>query len=480
MFVRTLLSRDFLVSAVIVALAGGYFTYLLFDYKGELELLRNPQDRISLTQDKLDDIAFDRRHVVAITDFDFLGEPFVKGDFNYQVLSANGIACEPKKETLLVAYSSNLAGDALREMIAASKGGNWYPVQGSNSELTDLSSTENSDSESTDELVHPDYPELNLSGVNKVGFKNIETFARTVPLFGTIVGGHVLYLIFAFFFIMKALKKRAEWELKLEGFDPEVFNQYPRALRLCGIGSPGLPSRRVDPDYDVAQKSKIKSPKLKRWGWKIGAALAILTIGTTFQHGTSYGLEGLIQNRYAQIGMAMVFMFGIHMAVFLAQGVKVGGMLEEPIKPGSLFARYQKLPFFKYHNHVLKSLGMIELGAFKQTGGHVCMVRTIYLSPNGNVLVEVGVEGKEFFTIQSVINSGKFLETHSKATPRLIKADLLKRHQRRSASHEDILQALEDHDHFVAEFAGSGFNEAQFDEEKFPRFLEWGGEKNAS
>ena len=473
MLFRALVSREFLYTVGVVVACASYFMWELNDARTELGLLRSPQDEISLTQDKLDEIEFGRRSVVAVTDYELMGEPFTEEGTSYQLLSDKQSDDAPGQTPLILAYSNNLDGDALREVIANSKGGNWFPVLDSDSE----SATEDSDE---DALVHPDYPDLDLSEINMVGYKDIERFAFLVPLFGMIVGGHVLLIFFALFLQIRAMKKREAWTIKLDNFDPKVLDQFPHAQRLCGIESPGLPSRKIDPDFDVEKKPKMKSPKLKRWGWQIGAIAGISVLGGILQFGTSYGLGELLQNGWAQLVVGILFMVGVQIAMFKAQGVRVGGLLEEPVKPGSLWAKYQNLPFYKYHDHVLKSLGMIELGAFKQTGGHVCMVRTIYLSPNGNVLVEVGVEGREFFTVESVVNSGKFLETHSVIKPTQITADLLRRHQRRSASHEDILQALEDHDHFVSEFAGSGFSEAQFDTEKFPRFIEWGGEKNAT
>ena len=107
------------------------------------------------------------------------------------------------------------------------------------------------------------------------------------------------------------------------------------------------------------------------------------------------------------------------------------------------------------------------------------LFRTIYLSPQGNTLVEVGMEFvKQFFTIETLTNDGKFLETHSLATKLKEKLDPNVRHLRRAADHEDILRAFEEHDDFVAErtFGGSVL-EAQFTEERFGRFLAWPSEK---
>lgn len=124
---------------------------------------------------------------------------------------------------------------------------------------------------------------------------------------------------------------------------------------------------------------------------------------------------------------------------------------------------------------------MREMGTFQQTSQGV--IRTIYLSPAGNLLAEVGRErgrgGRPFFALKTVVNSGKFLETHSLAKAKQEKSDPANRHQRRSADHKDILRAFEEHDRFVNEFTYGSYREAQYDAEKFARFLQWGGESNA-
>ena len=480
MLVRALLSRGFLVNAAIIVVCGLGWCYALYEMQTKLESLESPTDYISLTQDKLDEITFEDRHVVAVKDFKFLGASFTDRGYSYQLLSAKNNEAELESDSLILAQSHNLDGEALRATIANSKGGRWYSAIDSDLETSQDSDLELSQDSAEAAWVHPDYPELDLTGLNRIAFLDLQAMSKFIYIYWGILAAHVLSIFFTLYYQVRTMQKREAWEVKLQNFNPEMLGQYSHAMRLCGTETSGLLNRRVDPNFDVTQKSKSKRPKLKQWGWKIGAILAVSVIGGVLQFGTTYGLRDLLDNRWAQMGVGLLFMIGIQVALFKAQGVRVGGLLEEPIKPGSRWAKYQTLPFFKYHDHVLKSLGMIELGAFKQTGGHVCMVRTIYISPNGNVLVEVGIEGKEFFTIESVINSGKFLETHSMAKPGQIKANLLQRHQRRSASHEDILQALEDHDQFVREFAGTGFCEAQFDAEKYPRFLEWGGENNAT
>ena len=475
MFLRALSSREFLISAACIGVCGCFWFHQLNKLQTKLGHIQSPENHVSLTQDGLSEIP-DESDYLAITDYQFLGQPFDKGGFSYQLLSPKGgneeNALDPA--SLVIARSHILNGNGLREMIGNSKGGTWYPTRSSKEEASDPDLSE-------DTFSHPEYPDLNLAEIPRVGYLSIDKLSYLIYMFWAIFAAHFIVILAALYLQIRALKKREVWTTKLENFDPKVLEQYPNAKRLCGIACSTLPVRKVDPNFDVTHKAPVKRPKLKRWGWKIGAAVAISVVGTALQFGTSYGLQQLLDVWWAKIGVTFVFVMGINLAIFKSQQIKVGGIQEEEVQSDSRWAAYQKFPFFKYHDHVLKSLGLIEMGAFRQSGCQNPLVRTIYTSPIGNVLVEVGAEaGHEFFTIESVINSGKFLETNSLCKPGQEKSDLLRRHQRRAAKHEDILKALNDHDQFVSEFAGSGFSEAQFDEKKFPRFLEWAGEKNAS
>ena len=474
MFLRALLSREFLISAAVVATCGCFWFYKINETQTKLCHFQSPENQVSLTHDELGKIPDRKNHILSIADYQFLGQPFDKDGSSFQLLGPTNEEPTLDPASLVIARSHILDGTSLREIICNSKGGAWYPSHGSDENDPASESSE-------DTFSHPEYPDLNLANIHQVRYISINKLSNFIYVFWAIIATHCIAIPVVLYFQIRGLKKREAWATKLENFDSKVLDQYPKAKRLCGIACDMLPVRNVDPDFDVTHKAPVKRPKLKRWGWRIGVALAISVVGAALQFGTSYGIEQLLDNQLAKIGVVVIFMIGINVAVAMAQGIKVGGTQEEAVQPGSRWATYQKLPFFKYHDHVLKSLGLIEIGAFRQSGCQNPMVRTIYLSPIGNVLVEVGVEaGREFFTVESVVNSGKFLETHSLCKPGLQKSDLLLRHHRRAASHEDILKALEDHDQFVSEFAGSGFNEAQFDEEKFPRFLEWGGEKNAT
>lgn len=480
MFLRAILSREFLVTGAIVIAGIVFWSYQLNKQQTELGLLRSPENQVSLVHDQLGEVPHQRDYVLSITDYQLLGKPFNIEGCNYQLLGPKNADKENPldPDSLVVAYSRRVSGEHLKELISNSKGGFWYPA--TKFEEDEDEGERVSDS-SDDRLSHPEYPDLDLTDINYVSYLDIERKAKFIYILWAVIGVHCLAFPVLLYLMIKGLKKRDAWTTKLENYNSNILAQYPKAKRLCGLACPTLPPRSVDPNFDVTHKPPVKNPKLKRWGWKIGAALGISIVGAGIQFGTSYGVEQLLDSRWIKIGLSLAFLIGVNVAIAMAQQIKVGGRQEETVQPGSRWAAYKKLPFFKYHDHVLKSLGLIELGTFRQNGAPSPLVRTIYLSPTGNVLVEVGVElNREFFTIETVVNSGKFLETHSVVKPSQGKSDLLLRHQRRSASHEDILKALEDHDDFVGEFAGSGFNEAQFDKQKFGRFLEWGGEKNAS
>ncbi len=478
MLSRAILSREFLISAAAVVASACVWPFFLIRAYSIQEKMESPEVLVSLQNaEEWGDVSGqDNRNIVGVTDYEFLGEPFEQDDTWYQLLCAQqkpaDQSVEFDKTNVIAAYAFNLEGDALRDAISNSQGGYWC------AETTGSPQ----DTETVDDtmIAHPDYPNLKLGELNQIRFADLKKIRLLPYIYYTIFFGQLLLVPFMLYLQMQAMKKREIWNEKLEEFDVATLSQHPHALRLCGAENSGLPIRKIDRDFDVPQQREVKNPLIKRWVWKIGSAFAISFAGYYLMAGTSQGLDTIIQSSWAKAGIGVLFVVFINVLITLSAGAKVAGIQEVEIKPGSWWAQYQKLPFFKYHDHVLKSLGMVELGAFRRVGGVSHMFRTVYLSPQGNLLVEVGVEeGREYFTLESVVNYGKFLETHSMATPAKEKSDIKLRHLRRSASHEDILKALSDHDQFVSEFATGGFLEAQFNQEKMSRFLEWGGEKKA-
>ena len=88
---------------------------------------------------------------------------------------------------------------------------------------------------------------------------------------------------------------------------------------------------------------------------------------------------------------------------------------------------------------------------------------TIFLSRQQNLLVELGIEhGSPFFTLASLLNDVRFLETHSMLGKSNETASPLAKFIRRSAAHGDLLART-----------GGTQREAEFTPERFPRFLAW-------
>ena len=144
-------------------------------------------------------------------------------------------------------------------------------------------------------------------------------------------------------------------------------------------------------------------------------------------------------------------------------------------------SQFTKSGFLQYHGRVLEELGFEKLETGLQMKHEI---RLIYLSHAGNLLVELGDRGlgagKPFFILSTVTNDGKFLETNSLVDTKNENRDTNMRFQGRSANHGDIIRALAEHDQLVAEFTkGGSVQEAQFTEERFERFLVWGGENKA-
>ena len=286
------------------------------------------------------------------------------------------------------------------------------------------------------------------------------------------------YTIWAFH---RAWKKEKEWLKRTEAFQRSDILKYPKAVRLVhgdpSLSPSSLAPRSIDSTYDVPAKPDKKHPKSRAFAWRL-LAVAI-SVGVVFAVQTGlYYFDAQWNNG---IVSAMIFMFALTMSqTFLQLGITSinKSRQETPIKEKK--ANYRHTAFHQYHDKVLKELGFRDIGDYRLVGANDPMLfRTIYLSPQGNTLVEVGVEFvKQFFTIETLTNDGKFLETHSLATKLKEKLDPNVRHLRRAADHEDILRALEEHDDFVAErtFGGSVL-EAQFTEERFGRFLAWPTEK---
>ena len=73
--------------------------------------------------------------------------------------------------------------------------------------------------------------------------------------------------------------------------------------------------------------------------------------------------------------------------------------------------------------------------------------------------------------LESLLNTEKFVETHSLIEPETMAINNNSNFLRRSASHLDLVQAFDDHDHFVEELnEPRTVKEADFSAWKFERF----------
>ena len=85
MFLRALLSRGFLINAVILGAAIVFWFYQLNKIQTKLDRLRSPENHVSLTRDGMSEIP-DQNEILSVTDYQFLGQPFSKEGNSFQLL----------------------------------------------------------------------------------------------------------------------------------------------------------------------------------------------------------------------------------------------------------------------------------------------------------------------------------------------------------------------------------------------------------
>ena len=292
----------------------------------------------------------------------------------------------------------------------------------------------------------------------------------------------VLSLVYSSFTVFALERKRcvedAELRSKLDQNRTEQYAAHPAAMRLLDqqrLGESSLQVRRVDLNFDVPSQPPIKQPRFKGWVFKIVIIVFFAFLGA--------GLHYYIKRcdfyndlaDWATLGIAMLSTVVQSLGTLIALvGVKrVVGRQEEKL-PASK-TKYRETGFHQYHSAVLAELGFTEVGDYQLVGASSPLSRTIFLSRQRNLLVELGIQtGAPFFTLESLLNDGRFLETHSMLGKSSETASPLAKFIRRSAAHGDLLLALEEHDQLVGEFtAGGGVREAEFTPERFPRFLAW-------
>jgi len=431
----------------------------------------------SVSLDRLEPALSLEREVVELTDHQPYGEvfrPFEKSKIAYQLLVSSSIdladvANLSDEHFVLACDNSGQIARALEE----NQSGYW-------SSPTSFDDDDDAVAELTelDEAFSAQFPDLDY---HKMGFFRVR---KPLPLWGYGFGilmsvGSLLAIPFTAVKTYRKYYKDQEWRERLDEDRTEVYRSNPNAMRLVGatqfMGEPRPISRQMDIEFDVAPRKEVKRPKLKRWTWMIGIGAVLGAVGGLAQF--EFMHNSVVQNflgEWAHL-IAIVVFGGVFNVLIHSLAQKNGaGRQEITLEADSWWARFRKSAFYQYHDRVLNELGFITMGHFRQAGAPAPVVRTIYLSPTGNLLVEIGCEaGKEYFTIESVTNNEKFLETHSLCKLANEKNDIYQRHQRKAADHEDIVRALGEHDALVGEFTGSAYREAQFTEERFPRFLEW-------
>ena len=293
---------------------------------------------------------------------------------------------------------------------------------------------------------------------------------------------HLPYLAFWIYLLCRKEKKQP-WQDAIDNDRTEIYRQNQKAMRLIGNDSfsdGSLRHRSVDSDFDVAPVKEVKHRKPKQFLYFI-LALAAYVVVSVWMKRQIRDSEWLanIDSLWLELGMILPLAVGFSVLSAAAKSSATGRGEEEIDRDK---ASYRNNEFHQYHDRVLNELGFVEVGDFKQIGSLAKLTRTIYLSPNGNLLVEIGTQtGHAYFTLESLTNGDKFLETHSMISQKLEMRNESKVHQRRTADHQDIIKALETHDELVSEFTFAGSShEAKFTEENFARFLAYPSVKKLS
>ena len=273
------------------------------------------------------------------------------------------------------------------------------------------------------------------------------------------------------------MRHERKWRKRAEAFHHSDLSEFPKAVRLVhanpNLAPSSLAPRSIDHTYDVPAQLKKANPRARMIAWQTAAALfsvgivvavqlLLLELGGNWNRGIISVMGGSV--------FFSVFQFFVHRKINAANKSRQESRIKEKK------ARYRHIAFHQYHDKVLRELGFRDIGDYLLvSSSNARQIRTIYLSSQGNTLVEVGQDShRDYFTIETLINDGKFLETHSLLSKKQEQLDLNTRHLRRSAKHIDLLQALQEHDEFVNERTyGGSVLEAQFTEERFERFLAW-------
>lgn len=430
--------------------------------------------------------------VTCLNGFQVVGQPFQVAEYRVvcQLLaSADADATDVSKldpKTLVLArqrnskYSPNEPFDLLK----LNDAGDWSASQAILKQTDGKKPINEKFFAALEDSAHDQFPDLN---VDEVAY--FKTYSPTPSWCRWMFAGWAslvaLMIPWTVYTTWRDHLRNEEWLAKMDEDRSAVYRQNPGAMRLVGASSYMTeffePVRTIDPAYDVHPRKKIKKQKsrFRTFSTALIAGLLFGGIGGFAQYQVGqWEAVGDLLNGWGGLIAVFVVVSVVNLIPQFMVAKDQERQPERKVESNSLFAGFTKKGFYQYHDRVLEELGFEKLGHYQYRH----MARSIYLSQPGNLLVEVGVDAhRQFFTFETITNGGKFLETHSLLKLKHEKRDVNMRFQRRSANHEDIVQALAEHDRLVAEFTyGGSVQEAQFTEERFERFLRWGAEKNAS
>ena len=319
------------------------------------------------------------------------------------------------------------------------------------------------------------FPNLDLTSTRFVRYQRplpVWLFWSVCVMFG-IQPFSMAWLLYTIVFKQNKLLNGEDWEQKINDDRTKSYRSSQKAMRLINhetYFNGSLQQRTIDASYDVPATKKTTRRKTKHVSLVIAGILVncLAVAGISYLQFSSDFFAG-----FGKMGGQLLMVIPMIIIGVLAKLIRRRVVSREEEELPLAKSKYRELDFYKYHAQVLVELGFVEIGDYRQLGIEGYLVRTIFLSPRGNLLVELGEQnGIPFFTLESLTNSGKLLETHSLIGPKHELVDESKAHLRQSASHLDFVKALEDHDELVSKmtFAGA-ILEGQFTAENFGRFL---------
>jgi len=343
-----------------------------------------------------------------LSEFQYVGDPFVpdeKSSYMYQLLvsadtDVSDISGLAEEDYLLVETDREGELGAIRDYLKDGRAGFWLKAPCDQEDTEPELTQEDGNQDEFVEHFKAEFPNLD--------HRKIESFHIGKPLpfwmyafFGSFGLFSLAMIPVTMFTTYRKYLKDLLWLDKIDDDRTAHYQANPHAMRLIGahqfLGTQGLYERPIDYEFDVPAGKEVKRPRLKQFSWVLGVGIIVAALG----------------------GLAQC----INLSIVGLSNKNVSGRQEISVPESKQITEH---PFYQYHDHVLNELGLVKLGHFRALGGNIDLFRTIYLSPSGNVLVEIGDQGGfQYFTIESVTNNGKFLETHSLTKPRMVNFEKL-------------------------------------------------------